>query len=116
MNVEDSIQAHARWKIRLVSYLKNPDGSIKAGELGADDRCDLGKWIHGEGRHYAGDPEMAALRAAHANFHRAAADVVRKIDAGTVTDAGSLMSLHSPFSTASLAVVNHLKALAQKIA
>ena len=115
MKVEDAILAHARWKTRLTSYLNQPDGSINVMDLGADNRCELGKWIHGEATHSIPAADLAQLKAAHAKFHRAAADVVRKVDAGAAVDQNGMLGFQSEFGAASLAVVNHLKALAAKI-
>ena len=90
-------------------------GSIKVADLGADNPCELGKWIHGEATRTIPVAELAALKAAHAKFHRAAADIVRKVDAGAAVDQNAALGFQSEFGAASLAVVNHLKALAAKI-
>jgi hypothetical protein len=115
MKVEDAIMAHARWKTRLTGYLNNPDGSISTAELGVDNHCELGKWIHGEASRTVPVAELSALKVGHAKFHRAAADVVRKVDAGAVVDQNAMLGFQSEFGAASLAVVNQLKALAPKI-
>jgi hypothetical protein len=115
VKVDDAILAHARWKTRLISYLNQPDGSINVGELGADDRCELGKWIHGEASRVISRGDLAPLQTAHAKFHRAAADVVRKVDGGTAANSDSLIGLHSEFGAASLSVIQILKSLASKI-
>ena len=115
MNVDDAIRAHAQWKIKLTAYLSNPDGSLNPVEIGQDNRCELGKWIYGDATKHTHLPEMAAVKTSHAEFHRAAADVVRKIDSGTERDQNKLTGLSSPFGTASNKIVNQLKALAAKI-
>ena len=116
MNVDDAILAHARWKIRLTNYLKNPDGSIDIAQLQAEDKCDLGRWIAGEGVKHGTLPEYAELRAAHAKFHRIAADVVRKADRKQIANADAELGLGSNFGSASTAVVNCIKALGRKLA
>ena len=115
MKIEDAIMAHARWKTRLTGYLGNPDGSISIQDLGADNRCELGKWIHGEAAQAVPPADLAPLKAAHAKFHRAAAEVVRKVDSGTADGSDALIGFKSEFGSASLAVVNLLKALAPRI-
>jgi hypothetical protein len=114
MNVDEAILAHARWKTRLIGYLAKPDGSISVGDLEADNKCELGKWIHGEAKSAAPAAELAALQAAHASFHRSAAIVVRKIDGGA-RNTDQLVGRESEFGAASLKVVTLLKALMQKI-
>lgn len=110
MNVDDAILAHARWKTRLAAYLKTPDGSINVTELGADNRCELGKWIYSEAAHRLPAGELMALKTAHAKFHRIAAKVVSDIDTGKA-DPNALLGLGSDFGLASTAVVNILKSL-----
>jgi hypothetical protein len=115
MNIDDEIRAHARWKSRLTGYSNNPDHSIDAAELGDDNRCELGKWISGEAKKYAHMPEMIALKVSHTAFHRAAADVVRKIDSGEKCDCMVLTGFKSEFGGAAQKVDTQLRALADKI-
>lgn len=113
MNVQDAIYAHAQWKLKLSAYLKTPNGSINANTLGADNQCELGKWLHGEAVRYANLPEFAAVCTAHTEFHRAAADIVKKADKGMPTD--GLLDMQSAYGMASMSVVKALKILEQKI-
>jgi hypothetical protein len=112
MKIDDAIHAHAHWKTLLMAYLKIPDRLFNVIEIEADNRCALGKWLHGEATKKVPPEDLAALKAAHARFHRAAADVIRKVDAGLVSDPDKLLGLSSEFGKASLAVVNLLKAQA----
>lgn len=106
MDFDGAIQAHAAWKLKLGSYLRRPDRSIDHNVLCRDDRCELGKWIHGEGRvKYAGLPEFKTLQLEHASFHLAAAEVVRLADRGEATAADTSIGGSSKFATASKAVV-----------
>ena len=58
MNFDDAIQARAGWKIKLADYLKHPGGTIKSGEVGADNRCLRGQWLRGEAKKkYSSLPE-----------------------------------------------------------
>jgi methyl-accepting chemotaxis protein len=82
MDFTEAIRAHAEWKLRLSLYLRRPNGTLVAREVAADDRCVLGKWLGGEGLAHAALPGFGELRQAHARFHRAAADIVRRADAG----------------------------------
>lgn len=114
MNTQEAILAHARWKTLLATYLSCPNGSINANNLQADDKCDLGHWIHHEGKAFAALPEYTALLSSHAKFHRAAADIVRKADTGRAVNADAELGMSSPFGVASLAVVSAIKTLFAK--
>ena len=115
MNTQDAILAHARWKIKLTMYLKNPDGTINADQLGADDKCELGRWIHGDGAKHSALPEYAALRTAHAKFHHVAAKVARSADLSPIANSEAVLSPTSEFGVASSAVINSIKVFAHKI-
>ena len=62
------ILAHSRWKSKLRSAVENHE-QIDADAAGRDDRCDLGKWLYGEGKKYAQLPEYNDLRNKHSSFH-----------------------------------------------
>ena len=105
MNFEKAIQAHARWKNKLAIYIAKPDRSIDAGSTSRDDRCDLGKWLHGNGRKYASLPEFGRLVDDHAHFHRTAGDIIRKADAGQIGGEEVALGARSDYAAASSAVV-----------
>ena len=115
MKIEDAIKAHAQWKVKLTAYLMHPDGSLNPAAIAQDHLCELGKWVHGDAKRHSHLPEMVALRETHAQFHRAAAEVVRKIDSGAEHDQNKLTGFSSEFGVLSLKIVNQLKSLAAKI-
>ena len=61
MDLDEAVKAHSNWKMKLSSYLKSVDGSLRSAEVRADNRCALGQWLHGEGRSHAASPEYRAL-------------------------------------------------------
>ena len=72
------IAAHRDWRRRLLAYI---DGisteSLDETVICHDNRCDLGKWIHGNGsRFYGSESTFQRLLHDHAAFHRSAGDVV----------------------------------------
>lgn len=62
------ILAHSRWKSKLRSAIENHE-QIDADAAGRDDRCDLGKWLYGEGKKHAQLPEYNDLKNKHSKFH-----------------------------------------------
>lgn len=116
MNFDDAIKSHSNWKMKLSTYIRNPDQSLKATEVGRDDVCQLGCWIHGDGRSFASLPEYAALKAAHDRFHKAAAEIVRKADAGETVSSDIALSATSPYAKTSMEVVQAIMAMKRKAA
>jgi hypothetical protein len=114
MNFDEAINAHSAWKIKLSAYLRKPDGSINASEVQQDNKCVLGQWIYGEGASWSTLPEYATLKAEHAKFHTAAAQVVTKADKGQDTSEETALGAQSAFSAASKAVVTAIMAMRRK--
>jgi hypothetical protein len=108
MDFDQAISCHVQWKSKLAAYVNHPDHSLSAAELGREDRCDLGKWLHGEGQKFAMLPEFAKLVVDHAHFHAAAADVVKKADSGRRVSEEIALGAKSDYATASNAVVTSL--------
>jgi chemoreceptor zinc-binding protein len=105
MDFDQAIAAHSAWKRKLSEYLSSPNGSLRAAEAGADNRCELGKWIYGEGSTYSALPTFATLKHEHARFHKAVGAVIKKVDSGQPATAESELGSKSELSRASSAVV-----------
>ena len=114
MNFDDAIKAHGAWKMKLSTYLRKPDGSLKASEVAPDNKCALGQWIHGEGAKHSALPEFATLKSEHARFHKAAAEVVKKADAGQSTSEDTALGSSSDFAKASSSVVSAIMGIKRK--
>jgi len=106
MDFNQAIAAHSAWKQKLASYLKTKDGSLKAGEIGVDNECPLGKWIYGEGSKFSSLPEFSTLRSEHARLHKAAAEGVCRADGGKSVIEEIAIGSKSEFASASQAVVS----------
>ncbi|MDO9184334.1 MAG: CZB domain-containing protein, partial [Bacteriovorax sp.] len=90
------------------------DKSLKANDIQFDNKCELGKWIYGEGAKHSALPEFATLKAEHARFHKAAADVITKADSGQSTSEEIALGSKSDFATASSNVVGAIMIMRRK--
>lgn len=88
-----AISAHVSWKVRLQNYLEGRSSEeMDPDVVCCDDKCELGKWIHGPGlKHFFSDAAFHELRADHARFHVIAANVVRFTQVNDGTAARSLL-------------------------
>ncbi len=104
-------QAHTAWKKRLLDYLEARGAEdLQPHIVGADNRCELGKWIHGPGKdHFGDDPLFQQLVDEHAKFHYQASKVVEAHQAGN--DALAQQILASSFAEQSRSTVNCLAKL-----
>jgi hypothetical protein len=105
MNFDEAIKAHAAWKQKLGLYLRNPDQSLKAVDVQVDNKCELGKWIYGEGAKHSALPEYSILKSEHAKFHKCAASIITQADTGKSMTEEITLGSGSEFSTASSNVV-----------
>jgi hypothetical protein len=99
MNFDDAMKAHEEWKSKLAEYISKPDRSLNAATVGADDECELGKW----------------LKKDHRRFHKAAGAIVKKANAGNRVSEKAAMGPRSEYAAASVAVHNGLTAMKFKV-
>ena len=79
LDVDAAINAHERWKARLMDYL---EGRLPVGldpdVIRRDDYSALGRWLHGVGADLLGPhPAYPLLMARHRYFHEQAAEMVQ---------------------------------------
>jgi hypothetical protein len=113
IDIDTAIAAHENWKIRLQNYLAGTSAEeFKPELICMDDRCDLGKWLHGHGRERLGKyPAFTILVARHKYFHVQASTVVALAQNGNMADAEK--TLNGSYRQASSQVTLMLKALKQ---
>lgn len=78
IDIDTAISAHDNWKIRLQNYVNGQSTEDLQPELVClDDRCDLGKWLHGPGgQRLSRYPAFSMLVARHKYFHVQASTVL----------------------------------------
>ena len=112
VDFDQAIASHSSWKRKLSSYLQKPDGSLKSADIAVDNKCDLGKWIAGEGAKFSSLKEFGLLKTEHARFHKTAAAIVVRADKGEKVTDEVAFGANSDFGNASSAVVQaimHMK-------
>lgn len=115
MNLDEAIAAHNHWKMRLRLYLKGAaDPGIDPKTAHKDDQCELGKWIHGQGREAFGrDQDFALLECHHRDFHE---EVGRVVKACAVDPAQASELLDGPqFRSLSTSVVTAILRMKAKL-
>lgn len=114
MNFDDAVAAHIKWKIRLSQFI---DGTgtekLDSAVIAKDNMCDLGKWIYGEGAKYKAAAGYKTLQALHANFHKCAAEVVKKVEANDKSSAKAMLS--GAFASASKETVGAIMQLKKEV-
>lgn len=111
LDIDAAIAGHENWKHRLTAYLEGVSSEkFVAEEICFDDRCDLGKWLHGTGHAKLGQfAGFTALVQHHKMFHYAASNVVALSQAGKPDEAEKILA--GQFSKHSKDVVEGLQGL-----
>lgn len=92
--LDRTIQGHLRWKIRLYTVIANQEVDVlDRTQLCADGHCDLGRWIHGDGRGLAAIHAYQALQEAHRRFHVSVGRIYDLASTGHAQEA--MMELHA---------------------
>ncbi|MBA4382731.1 MAG: chemotaxis protein [Sideroxydans sp.] len=75
---DEAINAHAKWKARLVNYVKGTsDEQLEVEKVSRDDQCPLGNWLYGPATTYSNYREYEELKKNHAAFHQGVGDIVQ---------------------------------------
>ena len=94
IDIDALIASHDRWRLQLQDMVNGRSQEVMQPErIGQDDRCDLGRWLHGAGRQRLGHvPAFDMLVARHRYFHQQAAAVVTLFNAGEQPKAVQLVN------------------------
>lgn len=111
LDIDAAIQAHERWKERLMDYLEGRSQErIDPAVVRRDDRSALGRWLLSVGAATLGhQPAFALLMARHQYFHEQAATVVELAQSGKWDQA--VQVLNGGYRHASSQIVLLLKEL-----
>jgi methyl-accepting chemotaxis protein len=105
---DKAIDAHRQWKVKLRKAISDHE-KLDGDTICRDDQCPLGKWIHGPGgAQWGGRPTFVDLQKKHAEFHQAAGNVARQINAGKYEQAEKLIGSGSSFAQVSTEVATIL--------
>jgi len=111
---DDAIAAHVKWKLRLNHFIDGTSTEkLDSASACKDNLCALGKWIYGDGLKHKDAPHYIDLVGKHANFHRCAGDVVKKVDSHD--KAGAMSMLKGEFAEAAKQTVTAIMALKKEI-
>ena len=111
MLFRDAVTAHTGWKLRVARYLSCPDGTLQAAAARQDNRCELGRWLYGEGRSFQLLAEYQRLLAVHTRLHESAGELVHRANLGEPVSKERSMNEGSPFGIATKELVGALERL-----
>lgn len=104
MNLDNAVQTHAQWKTKLRSAISKHE-QLDLVTLSRDDCCELGQWLHGEGKASYGRlaPHADCIHK-HLVFHSEVTKVARAVNAKQFDAAQSMLDAGTPYAKASSAL------------
>jgi|HubBroStandDraft_1064217.scaffolds.fasta_scaffold00565_9 hypothetical protein len=115
MDFDEAVTLHSKWKRKLRISLAKHDGNLRVADVTLDHKCVLGSWIHGEGARHSALPEYTKLKYEHARLHVAAAELLRRANAGESVDEEVAACSNSDFSKSSAAVIIAIMAIKSRL-
>jgi Chemoreceptor zinc-binding domain len=112
IDIDSAISAHQNWKLRLTNVIAGKSTEeLKPEIICLDNRCDLGKWLHGSGSLRMGHlPAFTMLIARHKQFHLEASSILATAQGGDTASAQTLLNgNYSHTSQQVVTLLQHLK-------
>lgn len=106
--IEQAIADHAAWKTRFRDFV-NGRIELDAATAGLPNHCLFGKWLEKEGERMLLPKETHdEIHTLHAEFHRVAAETIKKKNSGNINGAMQDISANGAFGRASTALVQRM--------
>lgn len=104
MNLDNAVQTHALWKTKLRAAISKHE-QLDLTTLSRDDCCELGQWLHGEGK--SGYGKLAShgdCVQKHVMFHSEVTKVAKAVNAKQFDVAEGMLSAGTSYAEASSAL------------
>ena len=104
MNLDNAVQTHAQWKTKLRSAIAKHE-QLDLVTLSRDDCCELGKWLHGEGRtSYGRLTSHNDCLSKHLVFHSEVTKIARTVNSKQFEAAEVMLGAGTTYAKASNAL------------
>ena len=101
MNLTQAISKHIEWKVKFMSTILKQE-SMDTETISKDNCCELGKWLHEDGKAQFGNlASYAICLDKHATFHKEAGKIADKINEKKFSDAEAMLNVGQPYTTSS---------------
>jgi hypothetical protein len=95
--IEDAIEAHAKWFVRLRVAVKTGKSDYDPKQTKMDDQCDFGRWFYSSfPPSLKSEPIYEKIRGLHAKFHLNAGQVLEHALQGKKSEAMAELAEDSP--------------------
>ncbi|OGA12592.1 MAG: hypothetical protein A3H32_06290 [Betaproteobacteria bacterium RIFCSPLOWO2_02_FULL_63_19] len=114
MHLGNAIATHEEWKTALRNAIAG-SATLDVVTISADNRCEFGQWLYGEGKRLFGElPIHAHCVETHRLFHVEAGKIAEAINVRNFVDANGMLASNTPFSKTSSALADSILQLRQE--
>jgi hypothetical protein len=104
MDLNKAIEKHTEWKLKFRLAISKQE-IMEVETISKDNCCELGKWLYGESKAKLGKfASHSECISKHTAFHVEAGKVARTINSKKYAEAEAMLSVGTPYTTASNAV------------
>lgn len=104
MDLNSAVEKHTEWKTKFRVAITKQE-TMDAATISKDNCCELGRWLHGEGKSkYGGLASHKDCVTTHAKFHEEAGKVAAAINSKKFDQATNMLSAGTTYAAASSAV------------
>lgn len=116
MEFGEVLHAHVRWSLQFKDAIEH-EGTLDIATISAADRCELGRWLHGEAQSKYGTLDAYTdCVAKHDHLHLVAGQLAQQINAGDYAQAETLLHDGSPYAEASIELGMAISRLREEVA
>ena len=105
-----AIDAHLKWKARLMLIIDSGESILATGVVCSDNRCELGRWLYSLDESITKTHRWKWVRAKHSEFHQEAAHVLELALSGNQKEARKKISYLSKYDGISSRLIDELNA------
>ena len=114
MSVSDelrqAIAAHGQWKVKFREFMAGKL-ELDANVVQQNDQCQFGKWLESQGSKLLKKCDYEEINQLHTEFHKVAAEVIRKKKSGQTQIAERALATGGVFTSASAKLTTRLMAV-----
>lgn len=115
MDLDEAIKKHSEWKTKFRTAITKKE-QLDAESICVDNKCDLGKWLHGPAKTKLGaSANYRTCLDKHAEFHKEAGKVAKLINGQKFTEAEAALGGSTAYGAASNAVVMAIQAIKREV-
>ncbi len=114
-SLDHAIAAHAKWKFRLREAIKTGQSEWTVDTVRPDHLCEFGQWLNALPLSDRMSTHWKEVKALHAQFHGAAAEVLKSALAGHKAEADTAMAPGGGFADVSMRLVRTLTAWKKRV-